>query len=228
MSPRATRAVLIRLAVIATVSGCAMTDPTPSDETPSVSASVSLAVEGSEAEAAELTSGPLAAGRYTRAEFTPCVSFDLDGSWRAVQQGDGFFDVQQDVGTPDVIAVQFARPSHVFGADGQRVPVSSAAEAAAALRGHPGLELLGESVGSIGGHDAFVVEVEHAATGDVTVSVMSVPPGPLSIAPDRRLWVAFVDTSDGLLAILVGGSVARWDEALATAEPVLESLTIDG
>jgi hypothetical protein len=55
---------------------------------------------------------------------------------------------------------------------------------------------------------------------------MSVPPGPLGIDPDRRLWVAFVDTSEGLLAVMVGGSVARWDEALATAEPVLESITI--
>jgi hypothetical protein len=29
-----------------------------------------------------------------------------------------------------------------------------------------------------------------------------------------------------VLAILVGGSVAKWDEALAAAEPVLESVTI--
>jgi hypothetical protein len=69
--------------------------------------------------------------------------------------------------------------------------------------------------------------VEHAAAGSADVSIMSVPPGPLMLSPDRRLWISFLDTSEGLLAILVGGSVARWDEALATAEPVLESVTIE-
>ena len=55
---------------------------------------------------------------------------------------------------------------------------------------------------------------------------MQVPPGALGIDPRRRLWIAFFDAHDGLLAIMVGGSVARWDEALAVAEPVLESVRI--
>jgi hypothetical protein len=56
--------------------------------------------------------------------------------------------------------------------------------------------------------------------------VLEVPPGALSISPGRRLWIALFDTPDGLLAIMIGGSVAKWEEALATAEPVLESVTI--
>jgi hypothetical protein len=175
---------------------------------------------------ADADGGELAPGRYTMGGFSPTVTFELDGPWFAEQSFAGFFDVQQDVGSPDVIAVQFARPSHVFGADGQRVEVASAAEAAAALTEHPSLEILGQSPGTTGGHDGHVVEVEHAADGTADVGVMSVPPGPLMLSPDRRLWISFLDTSDGLLAILVGGSVARWDEALTTAEPVLESVTI--
>ena len=31
---------------------------------------------------------------------------------------------------------------------------------------------------------------------------------------------------DRLLAIMVGGTVARWDEALSAAEPLLESVRI--
>ncbi|HJR51153.1 MAG TPA: hypothetical protein VJ794_08620, partial [Gemmatimonadales bacterium] len=165
-------------------------------------------------------------GRYTRHEFSPAVSFELHGPWFAVQSLDGFFDVQQDVGSPDVIAVQFARPDHVFGADGDRVRVDTAAEAAAAVAENPNLEILGQGPGRTGGHDGHVVEVEHPGAGAADVSVMRVPPGPLMISPDRRLWITFIDTSDGLLAILVGGSVARWEEALATAEPVLESVLI--
>ena len=35
-------------------------------------------------------------------------------------------------------------------------------------------------------------------------------------------------TPDGLLAVMVGGSVERWDDALLEAEPVLESVIIGG
>ncbi len=50
--------------------------------------------------------------------------------------------------------------------------------------------------------------------------------GPLGISPGRRLWIAFFDTPEGLVAVMIGGSVAKWDEALLAAEPVLESVTI--
>ena len=62
--------------------------------------------------------------------------------------------------------------------------------------------------------------------GQSHVRVMDVPPGPLGIDPGRRLWVSFFDTDHGLLAIMVGGSVATWDQALLAAEPVLESIRI--
>ena len=63
-------------------------------------------------------------------------------------------------------------------------------------------------------------------SGDAHATVMVVPPGPLGIDPARRLWIAFFDTPDGLLAIMVGGSVADWQDALDAAEPVLESVQI--
>ncbi|HUQ44572.1 MAG TPA: hypothetical protein VM451_09230 [Candidatus Limnocylindria bacterium] len=34
------------------------------------------------------------------------------------------------------------------------------------------------------------------------------------------------EVAGSLLAIMIGGSVARWDETLAAAEPGLESVTI--
>jgi hypothetical protein len=167
--------------------------------------------------------GPLPAGRYTRSTFRPAITFELEGPWRAVQLLDGFFDVQQDVGSPDVIAVQFARPTAVYAADGS-VPAPAASAAAQAVAANPGLTVIGQSPSRVGGLDGFTVEVENA--GDAHVPVLDLPPGPLGIDPHRRLWISFFDTPQGLLAVMVGGSVARWDEALATAEPVLESVTI--
>jgi hypothetical protein len=74
------------------------------------------------------------------------------------------------------------------------------------------------------GLEGFTVEIENAAEGDV--QVLRVPAGPLAISPERRLWVSFFDTPNGVLAVMVGGSVARWEDSLAIAEPVLESVRI--
>ena len=65
-----------------------------------------------------------------------------------------------------------------------------------------------------------------ANEGTAHARILLVPPGPLGIDPGRRLWIALFDTDAGLLAIMVGGSTARWDETLAAAEPVLESVVI--
>ena len=83
---------------------------------------------------------------------------------------------------------------------------------------------LDESPSRIGGLDGITIEVENIS--DSHAGVLFFQPGPLGIDPGRRLWISLFDTPDGLLAIMVGGSAARWDEALAEAEPVLESIRI--
>jgi hypothetical protein len=167
---------------------------------------------------------PLAPGRYTRTGFSPAITFEVGGPWHAVQLHTGFFDIQQDVDTPDVIAVQFTKPSALYGADGTAVELTDPSLAAAVLGANPGLTVLETSASRIGGLEGLQVTVENA--GSSSAQVMRVPPDPLSILEGRRLWIALFDTPDGILAIMVGGSVATWDEALATAEPVLESIEI--
>ena len=184
-----------------------------------------VAETAEEADVADLidTGQPLDAGRYTRSGFEPRIELELDGTWQAVQLFDGFFDVQQDVGTPDVIAVQFARPGRIDGADGSAEP-ADAAEAVELVSANPALTVLESSDSRIGGLSGHQVTV--ANEGAAHARILLVPPGPLGIDPDRRLWIAFFDTDAGLLAIMVGGSTERWGETLEAAEPVLESVTI--
>ena len=171
------------------------------------------------------TTTPLAPGTYTRSGFEPRITFALDATdWYGVQLLTGFFDVQQDVGSPDVIAVQFARPSTIFGAGGTEVQLTEASAAEAALRQNPGLTVTGASPSTIGGLDGYVIEVENTTVD--AARVMRVPPGPLSILKGRKLWIAVFDTASGVLAIMVGGSIAKWDATLLAAEPVLESIHI--
>ena len=172
----------------------------------------------------EVTGEPLPAGRYTRTAFEPQVTFEVDGTWEAVQVFSGFFDIQQDIDSPDVIAVQFTRPTAVVGAGGDGQSVTDAADAVDTIGDNDRLTVIEESETLMDGLEGHQVTVENAGTGHA--SVMSVAAGTFGIDPGRRLWIAFFDTPDGLLAILVGGSVDRWDEALAAAEPVLESVTI--
>lgn len=161
------------------------------------------------------------AGRYTHTGFDPAITFQLDEGWFAGTLDDGFFDVQQDRNTPDVVAVQFGRVQSVVGAGEE----PSAESAAAAIRANPQLTILGESESRIGGLDGVNVEVENGSGSHASIFAVSL--GALGIDSGRRLWISLFDTDDGLLAIMVGGSTAQWDRALTLAEPVLESITMD-
>jgi hypothetical protein len=176
----------------------------------------------------EVTGSPgiLPPGRYTRSGFEPRITFELDGPWHSVNDFHGFFDVQQDVGSPDVIAVQFALPDQVYGGPDAPADVATAQAAVATLQANARLTTIETSGSRIGGLEGFQITVENPADKVGDAAVLHLSPGALSISPGRRLWCAFFDTPDGVLAILVGGSVAKWDEALAAAEPVLESVTI--
>ena len=79
----------------------------------------------------------------------------------------------------------------------------------------------------MGGLEGSQITIENTGDRRGTSRSWSLPPGTIAINPERRLWIAFFDTDEGLLAIMVGGSVERWDEALATAEPVLDSVEIE-
>jgi hypothetical protein len=168
----------------------------------------------------------LKAGRYTRRGFVPRITFAVNDSWRAVQVLGGFFDVQQKVGSPDVIAVQFARPDGIYRAPGDLVAPDAAHKAVEALRANPALTVVEASESRMDGLTGLQITVENPSTADTDVAVMHVPPGPLGISPGRRLWIAFFDLPEGLFAVMVGGSVQKWEQALLAAEPVLESVTI--
>jgi hypothetical protein len=174
----------------------------------------------------ELRAGsePLPPGRYTKTGFRPPITLELEDGWFAGTVSDGFFDVQQDKGTPDVIAVQLARVDRVIGAGASDTPATTAAAAVAAVHDNPGVAVIDESASRLGGLEGLNVIIENR--GSAHAPVLAVSAGTLGIDPQRRLWISLFDTADGLLAVMVGGSVAAWERALDVAEPVLESVMI--
>ncbi len=172
------------------------------------------------------TEEPMDAGRYSDREFAPRLIFEVAGdTWYAVQRVRGFFDIQSgDLDSPDVVAIQFARPDRVYGEDGGEEP-TDAANAAEILGANPGISVVETSASEIGGLEGTQLTLENS--GDRGAVFMDLPPGTISLDSGRRLWVAFFDTDAGLLAIMVGGSIEQWDATLDAAEPVLESITFE-
>jgi hypothetical protein len=164
---------------------------------------------------------PLEPGRYTKAAFSPALSFEIGDGWSAAQSTRGFFDIQDDPGSLDVIAVQFAN-----------IPAFETADAAAAsVEARASLVVAGREEDEVGGLPAIQLEVETTDPADTEPpnfrDVISAALGPLAIASGRRLQLNLVDTPHGVLAVLVGGSIANWEATLEMVRPVLDSLVID-
>jgi hypothetical protein len=100
----------------------------------------------------------------------------------------------------------------------------TAAEAATAIHRNTRIVVIDESESRMSGLTGSNVVIENRSKAHS--QVLQVAPGTLGIDPGRRLWISLFDTPDGIVAVMVGGSVAKWDEALGAAEPVLESVTI--
>jgi hypothetical protein len=214
--------------LLAMLAGCARSSEPPNTTQPQTPPTTAVmppttASEGPQAAELVATGENLPPGPYTRSSFEPRIRLELDGSWEAVQLTDGFFDVQKLAGTPDVIAVQFANVIGVVGAT-EVVEPENAATAVDILSENEALTVLETSSSRLGGLVGSQVTIENQNDGHARV--LEVPPGMLGIDPGRRLWIAFFDTDQGLLSVMVGGSTAQWDLALIEAEPVLESIVV--
>jgi hypothetical protein len=163
---------------------------------------------------------PVEPGRYRREGFEPAFTIDVPEGWFAVQDVPGFFDLEREVGTLDVTAVQFARPSDLM----------SAAAAADTIRARTGLVIDGPTaieVGAVPGIRLVVDAAEPDIEARVFVPVFEIALGPISIASGRRLEMRLVQSEAGLLAVLLGGSVRRWDSSRSVAAPIMDSIRFE-
>ncbi len=164
----------------------------------------------------------LEAGTYFKKGFEPRVTFTVDEGWSAAQATAGFFDIQDDPGSLDVVAVQFG---NVVGAD-------TAEDAAAAVAARPNVTVTEPEKASMGRYPGTHIVVETTDPLDtnppVFHPVIKLTPGDVSIASGRRLDLTLLDIgSPGqVLAVMVGGSIAEWEHAMEIAAPVLESVRI--
>lgn len=222
-SVRRSAPLVVAVVVASVLAGCTTVTPASPDtsSTPAASADAPTAAIPLELQA---TGSALPAGLYAHGGFTPAITMELDGSWRALVLATSYFDLDYVPAEPDV-TVAFVRPSYLFaGGDSLAEPTTPEA-AVATLRANLGLNVLETSTSLMGGLEGSQVTVENGA-GTTDWGVLVNQDRSVHLDQGRRLWIAFFDTPDGLLAIVVDGPIDRWDEALAAAEPLLESVTI--
>jgi hypothetical protein len=178
---------------------------------------------------------PLAPGRYTEPDFEPALSFEIGvgGAWVARQFVPGFFDIQQEPDSLEVIAVQFCRPTAIYGAASAEVEAGSldAIAVVEALRANAALAVGQAERARIAGRPALTVDIETTTPRDsdppIFSPVLAIAAGPIALASARRLRITWVDLPDGPLAVLLGGSIAGWDHALGVALPVVASIRFE-
>lgn len=162
----------------------------------------------------------LAPGRYFKEGFVPSLSLAVGRGWTTEQQLSGFFDIQDDPGSLDVVAVQFTLET---GFD-------TAEDAAADIEGRANMSATARTDAAIGGLSGIRITVDTTDPADsnpvIFRPVLNTPAGPVSIGSGRRLQVDLYSTRDGVLAILVGGSITQWDRAVQLSAPVLESVVL--
>ena len=158
-------------------------------------------------------------GLYWNRDFQPKIWFQVGEGWTHEQRTAGFFDIQDEPGSLDVVAVQFANVDH-----------ETLDAAVAELTDQPNIRILEKDSSTIDGRTGVVIVVETTDPPETDPAlfrpVLTTAAGPVSIASGRRLWVSLLPVENGVLAVMVGGSIAEWRRALALAEPVLESVRI--
>ena len=156
--------------------------------------------------------GVLAPGRYAPIDAVTGVTFEVEEGWSSGTVGNGWFELQREMGDDDVM-VRIAI-----------VGVESADAAARAVEATPGITVLASSDSRMSGLTGPNLELEN--TADTRIELLPDPPGVIDLDPGQRMWLSVFDTSDGVLAISVVSDAAVWDSALLAVEPFLESVVI--
>jgi hypothetical protein len=144
----------------------------------------------------------LAPGEYRGGDLSPSVGFTVDDGWAVGYQTDGLLEIVNRDGTTIAFIGDSTSSDEILESVVARV------------------SLLGESPSLMDDRVGVVIEVENVTSEEVPLLQAA------RLDPGHRAWMALFEVDGETLVILVEGRAADWDRALATAEPVLETVEI--
>jgi hypothetical protein len=172
--------------------------------------------------AREIEVGPLAAGTYSMASFTPRVEVTVPGQgWQAFHHEPRFWDVARET-DQGALALMFQAPTLVYGPDGP-APATAPAQAVELLRTNPGV-VAGEPV-------SIVVDGQSGLTIDLVTTaedtqLLAGERGLLGMGPTTDVRLAFFEVDGALLAIGLVAPRGTLSSAAAEVQPLLDSVRI--
>ena len=166
------------------------------------------------------TGTALEPGGYFGSVLSLTIVFTVGPGWTHQQKAPEFFDIEQDVGSPDVIAVQFAGLHEIANATEVAGQIEAREDLTVSEREDVELDC------HLGAIRLTVTPTDTSPDSPQFWPVVDVAAGTLSVASGRRLQIDIFTFHMGTALILVGGSIAHWDETLAAAQPVLDSLRL--
>jgi hypothetical protein len=180
-----------------------------------------------------ITGGAVPAGRYALRGFDPRITVDLDGSWESLAQRNGYtslVQVSRPTGSNPYLAgtlVQITLVDSVTAERDSSIKPTTANEAVDSIKQSLESWVIETSDSRIGGLDGKQLTVEWP--GELVpihgvVGLVGGPGGAIVLSPGKRDWIAFFETEQGVVAIIVNGTIESWDAQLAAAEPVLEEI----
>jgi hypothetical protein len=169
-----------------------------------------------------LEDGKLQPGTYWFDGFDPWLEVTVGEGWEVGHFHRDFFDLFRGGDFPSIGFGRFATVKH---RDGTTFPAVDAEAVVEALRSNPDLEVTDVGAASIARLTGSTVDIRAKREQS---PLFSTPDGDFKFDPEFISRWHILDVSGGTLQILVAARPGKLDAAIATTQPVLDSLRIVG
>jgi hypothetical protein len=169
-----------------------------------------------------LVDGVLEPGTYRFAGFQPSVEITVGADWEVGHFHPYLFDLFYRSTFPSIGFGRFPTVKH---RDGTTVDATSARAVVGALRANDELEITEVGPASIAGRSGFTIDVRaiHPQT-----PLFSAPDGDFKFDPGLVARLHVLDVPDGAMELLIAAQPGKLQDALATTQPILDSLRLVG
>jgi hypothetical protein len=218
------------VALIVLVAGCggnAVASPSPSPAggpgaTPSAIPAPSPSLEPLPSGVAWLRDGVLEPGTYRFAGFQPSVEITVGADWEVGHFHPYLFDLFYRSTFPSIGFGRFPTVKH---RDGTTIDATSARGVVDALRANDELEITEVGPASIAGRSGITIDVRaiHPQT-----PLFSAPDGDFKFDPGLVARLHILDVPGGAMELLIAAQPGKLEDAIATTQPILDSLRLVG
>jgi len=165
---------------------------------------------------------PLRPGTYWFSGFEPWLEVTVGEDWQVGHFHDEFFDLFFAGDFPSIGFGRFARVKH---RDGTTFEATDAQSVVDALGSNPELEVTDVGPATIAGLTGRTIDIRAKSP---QTPLFATPDGDFRFDPEFIARWHILDVEGGALEVLVAARPGKLDEAIATTQPIVDSLRLVG